>query len=1021
MKSIFKKVISFILIAAMFGVAGFLVVSKTDLLSFFMSKTHTVTFDANGGTFDGETVTEIEVDKNGFISLPEVSREGYNFDGWCFGDIIWDDTRPVKKDIDLVAKWIPKQYKITFVVDGVSHERMLDYDSMPVFNGNTAKTPTNTVAYVFNGWSPALEVVKGEATYTATYSEILRKYKIELEVLPEGLANVSGAGQFEWLTSTTIAVDIVDGYELEGWYVNGHLYSTDETFTLTGIDEDYTFVAKIVPKKYKIKFIVDGVSHERLIDYNSMPEFDGDTIKSPSNTKTYTFKAWQPALEVVKGEATYTATYDEFVRKYSVNVQASPASAGSVSGAGQFEYHQSTSISVVPIVGYELQGWYLNDEYYSSELSFDFNDIEEDCTFVAKLALIKYKITFIVDGVPHEQMIEYGSMPVFDGSTEKAPTNTVTYVFNGWTPALEVVKGEATYTATYSEIVRKFNVNATADPAEAGTISGTGKFEWLEDTVISIVPNDGFTFEGWFLSGELYSSNLSFELNDIDDDYDFVAKLVGDERTVAFSVDGMALEDDTIESTYGEIVSEPEINTTKYGMSGYKIVGWYLDEACTNKYTFGEPLLENVQLYGKWEYMMDNGFYPYLTKFNNAKTYSKLSINSMTELVAWVEFIQFYNITTQYPLSLNFSHSGIMNTLSLAIDKSRYPSNGSTAYSQDGKIYMSSSYRAAESNLKNADSSKTYILPQQDFAYELGEQTSRADSFDSFNIKNVAQTLQVETSNQLVYALEVGLEPICKSGSPAESVMSKAKQVLRDICTNEMDELTKLRAIYEWLVLNVAYDNAAADYAMANVIDWQEYDAWYAEGVFNNGKAVCDGLAKAFLILAKLENIPTIRVSGISSGGVGHAWNKVYLNGEWYGVDTTHGSPSVGGEFEILTYTNFLFTDSFKQTEGYTQTDYADIVADAVFNIYDEVSYNNSGEFDWIIDNNAEFVKLLQYVKNYQKTDGVTYYSVEVVLADGLTLQNLNSYASMYGVGINSYVKFENSTIGKIVYSLLIA
>lgn len=1021
MKSFFKKVMVFILAASVFGIAGFFVFSETDLFSLILSKTCTVSFNPNGGTFDDEVQTEVEVDKNGVITLPKVSKEGYVFDGWCFGAIIWDDTRPVKRDIDLVAKWIPKQYKITFVVDGVSHERMLDYDSMPVFNGSIAKAPTSTVTYVFEGWQPALEVVKGEATYTATYGEVLRKYKIELEVSPEGLGNVSGAGEFEWLTSTSISVDVAEGYELEGWYLNGHLYSTDESFDLDDIDQDYKFVAKIVPKKYKVTFMVDGVPNVRMIDYNSMPEFDGDTSKAPSNTTTYTFKAWQPALEVVKGEATYTATYTESVRKYNVTVAANPASAGSVSGAGQFEWHGDTTISVSPITGYELQGWYLNGEFYSSSLSFNFNDIEQDCNFVAKLALIKYKITFVVDGVPHEQMVEYGSMPVFSGSTAKDPTNTVTYVFEGWQPALAVVKGEATYTATYSEILRKFNVNATVDPAGAGAISGTGKFEWLEDTVISIVPNDGFTFEGWFLSGELYSSNLSFNLNDIDDDYDFVAKLVGKDRTVSFSVDGMALDDDAIESTYGEIVSEPEINTTKYGMSGYKIVGWYLDEACTNKYTFGEPLLENVQLYGKWEYMMDNGFYPYLTKFNNAKTYSTLSINSMDELVAWVEFVQFYNITTQYPLSLNFSYSGMMNTLSAAIDKSRYPSNGSTAYSADGKIYMSSSYRTAESNLKNADESKAYILPQQDFAYELGDQTSRADSFDSFNIKNVAQTLQVETSNQLVYALEVGLEPICKSGSPAESVMNKAKQVLRDICTNEMDELTKLRAIYEWLVLNVAYDNAAADYAMADAINWQEYDAWYAEGVFNNGKAVCDGLAKAFLILAKLENIPTIRVSGVSSGGVGHAWNKVYLNGEWYGVDTTHGSPSVGGNFEILTYTNFLFTDSFKQTEGYTQTDYTDIVADAVFNIYDEVSYNHSGEFDWIIDTNAEFVKLLQYVKNYQKTDGVTYYSVEVVLADGLTLQSLNSYASMYGVSINSYVPFENSTIGKIVYSLLIA
>ena len=172
MKSFFKKIMVFILAASVFGIAGFLVFSETDLLSLILSKTCTVSFNPNGGTFDDEVQTEIEVDKNGVITLPKVSKEGYVFDGWCFGSIIWDDTRPVKRDIDLVAKWIPKQYKITFVVDGVPNERYLDYDSMPVFNGSTAKAPTSTVTYVFEGWQPALEVVKGEATYTATYGEI---------------------------------------------------------------------------------------------------------------------------------------------------------------------------------------------------------------------------------------------------------------------------------------------------------------------------------------------------------------------------------------------------------------------------------------------------------------------------------------------------------------------------------------------------------------------------------------------------------------------------------------------------------------------------------------------------------------------------------------------------------------------------------------------------------------------------------------------------------------------------------
>ena len=78
-------------------------------------------------------------------------------------------------------------------------------------------------------------------------------------------------------------------------------------------------------------------------------------------------------------------------------------------------------------------------------------------------------------------------------------------------------------------------------------------------------------------------------------------------------------------------------------------------------------------------------------------------------------------------------------------------------------------------------------------------------------------------------------------------------------------------------------------------------------GVFDHKIAVCEGFAKAFLIMARLENIPTIYVTGN-----GHAWNKVYVNGNWFVLDATHGNTLVSSFIdskEILTYKNFLITD----------------------------------------------------------------------------------------------------------------
>ena len=53
----------------------------------------------------------------------------------------------------------------------------------------------------------------------------------------------------------------------------------------------------------------------------------------------------------------------------------------------------------------------------------------------------------------------YGTIPTYSGETpEKASTTEHDYVHNGWTPAVEAVAGEATYTATYEETARKYTV-----------------------------------------------------------------------------------------------------------------------------------------------------------------------------------------------------------------------------------------------------------------------------------------------------------------------------------------------------------------------------------------------------------------------------------------------------------------------------------------------------------------------------------------------------------------------------------
>ena len=219
--------------------------------------------------------------------------------------------------------------------------------------------------------------------------------------------------------------------------------------------------------------------------------------------------------------------------------------------------------------------------------------------------------------------------------------------------------------------------------------------------------------------------------------------------------------------------------------------------------------------------------------------------------------------------------------------------------------------------------------------YNQAEGT-RAEDFDDFKINLYKETMKVNSGEQLVYALEHRVKPLPKEGSRSETIYNKMKEVLRQIITDDMDDFEKIKAIHDWIIMNVIYDQELAELLYDDASDLKTYEGFYLEGVFNEGYAVCEGISKTLCCLANIEGIPCVRVTGHETrnlNGVGHAWNKIYINGNWYIIDATSDGTIIGGEHEVLSYAYFLITDE-DMLEKYTGSEYNDLECTKRYDVF---------------------------------------------------------------------------------------
>ncbi len=413
-------------------------------------------------------------------------------------------------------------------------------------------------------------------------------------------------------------------------------------------------------------------------------------------------------------------------------------------------------------------------------------------------------------------------------------------------------------------------------------------------------------------------------------------------------------EEDITEKTghsYGEYVTVIEPSAVQNGL---------MEKKCSVCGAAEEKVIQSINY-------VDTSLF--LVPYEEDKNYT---VSSETEFIN-VTSAAIFNRSAELKLTLEFEYGNLDLLIDSLVDDCVLPFAFNVRAGLIGKeLTLSFTYDAEPS--KKTIGVMPYI--QRESANYTPVTSEREADYDGFKINESAVSYKVSTSEQLFYALECRVKPLPTEGSAAERIYEKIKTVLRQIINDEMTDFEKARAIYGWLVMNVTYDGELYDMLTSGggSENSTEYNGFYLEGVFDDGMAVCDGISKAFAAMANVEGIPCVQVSGKEAGnpyGVGHAWNKIYLDGSWYIVDATSGGVIVNGTHEIYSLAYFLITDA-EMEKRYTGVDYTGIKCEKEYNPYKEHKITYLGnEYDFYVESQAELNAVMRYFSSVY-TEGMT-------------------------------------------------
>ena len=259
---------------------------------------------------------------------------------------------------------------------------------------------------------------------------------------------------------------------------------------------------------------------------------EGGTVSLEALPATgWEFNQWTDQMDnVVSNEALFdytmpgedmTLTAGFSLKSYEITAEAVPGEGGSVSGTGEFEHGEVVTLTASPAEGYEFRHWREDDSVVEDDPTYSFtatSDRELTAHFSEEAAEL-FIISLESDPEDAGSLSGSGSYEEGEEVSISASPNTG-YHFIRWTDAEgeEITTNASfTYTMPATDVsftahfgLNSYEITASADPDEGGTINGEGTYDHGEEVTLEATPSEEYYFRYWGENGEEISGDRSF-------------------------------------------------------------------------------------------------------------------------------------------------------------------------------------------------------------------------------------------------------------------------------------------------------------------------------------------------------------------------------------------------------------------------------------------------------------------------------------------------------------------------------